>query len=425
MKYADTYAMLEKMCSKIADDGLRRLFSNCFLSTLTTTVKEEEDGSCYVFTGDIPAMWLRDSSAQLIPYVRMCKTDGDMRDMLRRVIKRQFTYINIDPYANAFNEFPDGSGHRDDVSQNSWVWERKFELDSLCFPIWLCRKYYETTSDESIFDGEFVKTTDIIYGVFRTEQDHFAKSEYTFRRTGMYSFDTLDNDGRGGDCLRNGLVWSAFRPSDDKNEFAYNIPENMFVAATAEFLCDVFRHNLRDAKRAEMWKNLSVEIKCGLNECAFIDVNGAKIYAYETDGLGRYCAVDDANMPSLLSLPYLECCSFDDEIYRATRSHLLSLQNRYYYKGKYACGIGSPHTPDEHIWPLGLIIQGLTSTDDDEKLNILQMLGTTHAGTYLMHESFHKDNPEVYTREWFGWANSMFAEYFMQNFDLFCNYLIK
>ena len=144
-------------------------------------------------------------------------------------------------------------------------------------------------------------------------------------------------------------------------------------------------------------------------------------FAYETDGYGNHFIADDANVPSLLSLPYLGYCKADDPIYSNTRNYLISKANRYFYKGLFAEGIGSPHTPENYIWPLGLIIQGLTSVSEEEKVSLLRMLINTHAGTYHMHESFHKDDPTKFTRSWFGWADSLFAEFVMSNFELFKN----
>jgi len=420
MKYQKTYDWLEEQSKKIKDEGMRRLFKNCFLSTLTTTVKPKDDGSVYVFTGDIPAMWLRDSSSQINPYVRLCNIDPDMAATVKGVIKRQFFYIGIDPYANAFNEEPNGHGHKDITKRNAWVWERKFEIDSLCYPVWLAKKYYEQTSDTEIFDDLFVNTMKTILNVFETEQDHDKNSDYYFLREGMYSQDTLDRNGKGALCKVNGLVWSAFRPSDDKCKYGYLIPSNMFIVVISDFLIKVFEKIRPEPFLCASFKRLRDSVAGGLEECAvFTDEKGVRKYAYETDGFGNAYFVDDANMPSLLSLPYLGYCDANSEIYKETRKFLLSESNKFYYKGKYACGIGSPHTPENYIWHLGLIIQGLTSLDDNEKIEILKMLDATHGGTFYMHEGFDKDDPSKYTREWFGWANSLFAEFYMDNFELF------
>lgn len=420
MKYKKTYEWLDFFCAELKSKELATLFRNCFLSTLTTTVREKEDGSTYVFTGDIPAMWLRDSSAQVNTYIGLCGVDDDMSQMIRGVIKRQFFYISIDPYANAFNEEKNGHGHKDLTLNNDWVWERKFEIDSLCYPLWLTDKYFSITGDTTIFDQEFCKTVEIILTVFETEQKHFKKSNYTFIRENS-ACDSLENNGRGSNCKENGLVWSAFRPSDDKNTYGYLIPSNMFIVVVMRFLIHVFTEIIPNNVMAERCIQLKSDIEQGLSECAYVETNNGRIFAYETDGYGNHFIADDANVPSLLSLPYLGYCKADDPIYSNTRNYLISKANRYFYKGLFAEGIGSPHTPENYIWPLGLIIQGLTSVSEEEKVSLLRMLINTHAGTYHMHESFHKDDPTKFTRSWFGWADSLFAEFVMSNFELFKN----
>ena len=417
MKYENTYVWLENVCARIRNQELGKLFRSCFLSTLTTTVREKEDGTTYVLTGDIPAMWLRDSSSQVNPYVRLCAVDADMKTMVRGVLARQFFYIGIDPYANAFNEAPNGHGHKDITERNDWVWERKFEIDSLCYPLWLSEKYYAATGDVTLFDARFRQTVQTILDVFETEQHHAEKSAYTFMREG-HVCDTLENNGRGGACRPCGLVWSAFRPSDDKNHFAYLIPSNMFIVSVMRFLIRVFTEIAPDPVLEKRCKRLKTDVEKGLRECATTETEEGCIYVYEADGLGNCFIADDANMPSLLSIPYFTG-NTNDPVYASTRKYLLSSKNRYYYEGKYARGIGSPHTPENYIWHLGLIVQGLTAESPEEKTDILRMLMATHSGTYHMHEGFHKDNPTQYTREWFGWADSLFAKFVMDNFDLF------
>jgi meiotically up-regulated gene 157 (Mug157) protein len=120
--------------------------------------------------------------------------------------------------------------------------------------------------------------------------------------------------------------------------------------------------------------------------------------------------MDDANVPSLLSLPYLGCCASDDPLYLRTRAFVLSDHNPYYFRGTEGAGIGGPHAGMDRIWPLGLIMQALTSRDDDEIVRVLETLKSTHAGTGFMHEAFHKDAAEEYTRSWFAWANTLFGE---------------
>jgi meiotically up-regulated gene 157 (Mug157) protein len=134
------------------------------------------------------------------------------------------------------------------------------------------------------------------------------------------------------------------------------------------------------------------------------------IYAYEVDGFGNQLLMDDANVPSLLSLSYLGCCTANDPVYVRTRSFVLSDDNPYFFRGKAGEGIGGPHVGLHMIWPLGIIMRALTSNDDKEILNCLRVLKNTHAGTGFMHEAFDKDDPKKFTRSWFAWANTMFGE---------------
>ena len=120
--------------------------------------------------------------------------------------------------------------------------------------------------------------------------------------------------------------------------------------------------------------------------------------------------MDDANVPSLLSLPYLEYIEKDNPLYKNTRAFILSNKNKNYFEGKAAKGIGSDHTPEDYIWHIALAIELMTSIDHSEKDEILAFFEKTHADTYLCHEGFHKDDSFKYTRDWFSWSNSMFVE---------------
>ena len=134
-----------------------------------------------------------------------------------------------------------------------------------------------------------------------------------------------------------------------------------------------------------------------------------EIFVYETDGLGNYRLMDDANLPSLLGTTLVPVKEKWKEVYRNTRRFLLSAENPYYYEGKFGKGIGSPHTPERYIWHIALCVQGMTSEDPEEQKEILETLKNTTAGTNLMHEGFDVDAPEHFTRDWFAWANSMFC----------------
>lgn len=390
---------------------LYKLYENCFYSTLKTTTEFLSDGSAFVFTGDIPAMWLRDSSAQVRHYIPFARENKKYQQLIEGVIKRQLFYIQIDPYANAFNKEANNAGHKDDITeQNPWVWERKYEIDSLCYPIQLAYLYWKETGRISLFDDTFKKVINIIIDLWKLEQNH-VNSNYSFVRTNCAPTDTLNNNGRGMPVNYTGMTWSGFRPSDDACTFNYLIPSNMFAVVVLRYVeemaCDIYG----DETLAHSAAKLREEIDYGIKTYGiYKHPRFGDIYAYETDGFGNYNLMDDANVPSLLSIPYLQYTTSDDPIYQNTRRFILSDENPYFFKGKYAVGIGSPHTPDNYIWHISLIMQALTSTDDYEIKELLQTIINTDADTGFMHEGFNADDPSEFTRPWFAWANSLFAE---------------
>ena len=394
--------------------ALAPLVGQCFLNTIETTVKEQEDGNYFVITGDIEAMWLRDSSFQVMHYVKYAKEDEELRNVIAGVIRKQTEQILIDPYANAFNEAPGKQGHQDETKLNDWVWERKYELDSLCAPLYLAHAYWKATGDASVFDGKFAEMLEAALRVIRTEQHH-PDSEYSFQRFHCVVTDTLACEGRGTPVGDTGMSWSGFRPSDDCCTYGYLIPSNMMAVVALGYVQEIVKANQEQLGEkseavAQEAAALQKEIQKGIEAHGLIDhpANG-RMYVYETDGLGHMLCMDDANSPSLLAMPYLHYCEKEDERYQNTRKFVLSKENPYYFEGTAAKGVGSPHTPDQYIWHIGIIMQALTSTDRAEILQCLSYLATTHAGTNFMHESFDKDHPETYTRSWFAWANSLFA----------------
>ncbi len=360
-------------------------------------------------------MWLRDSSAQVRHYLDAAEKDDKLASLIRGLIHRQMCCINIDAYANAFNQQENGHGHQDDKTlQSPWIWERKYEVDSLCYPIQLSYLYWKKCGKTDCFDEPFFKASQKIITVWRTEQNH-ETSEYTFERTGSVETDTLSNAGRGTPVTYTGMTWSGFRPSDDACTYGYLVPSNMFATVVLGYLVEIMREIYHDETTAQEVKELQKEIQSGIQNFAIFDhPKYGKIYAYETDGMGNYNLMDDANVPSLLSLPYLGYCAANDPIYQNTRKFILSKDNPFYFEGKAAKGVGSPHTPSNYIWPISLAVQGLTSTDMDEQNRLLHMLETTDAGTGFMHESFNVENPQHYTREWFAWANSIFSEFLLK-----------
>ncbi|WP_270169330.1 glycoside hydrolase family 125 protein [Paenibacillus sp. SYP-B4298] len=410
---ASVNELIEEVAGKLSHrPKLARMFANCYANTLTTTVKPLEDGTTFIITGDIPAMWLRDSSAQVRPYLLLARKDRQMAELVGAVVKRQSRFILLDPYANAFNDSENNKGHQQDLTEmNGWLWERKYEIDSLCYPIQLAYLLWKTTGDTFHLDAEFQQACKLILEVWRTEQHHEEKSDYRFQRLDCPPLDTLVREGKGAKVVHTGMTWSGFRPSDDACTYGYLIPSNMFAVVVLGYMAEIAREVLGDEALAEDAEALRAEIKQGIDAHATImHEEFGTMYGYETDGAGNYHLMDDANVPSLLSLPYLGYCTSDDPIYLNTRRFVLSDSNPYYYRGAEAEGIGSPHTPERYIWHISLAMQALTSLDQEEVQQMLDVLERTDAGTDFLHEGFHADDSTQYTREWFSWANALFSE---------------
>ncbi|MCY9670470.1 glycoside hydrolase family 125 protein [Paenibacillus alginolyticus] len=388
------------------------MFKKCYPNTLETTAKIMEDGTTFVITGDIPAMWLRDSSAQVKHYLPLAKEDPELQQIIEGLISTQMKCILMDPYANAFNEKANPSlEHEDETERNPWVWERKYELDSLCYPLELIYLYWKATGRTSVFNYDFQCAVRAILRLIRTEQRHQEASSYRFQRFNCPSTDTLPNQGLGTSVNYTGMSWSGFRPSDDACKLGYLIPSNMFAVVVLGYVNEIAEDILKDTHLAEMADELRTQIDHGIQTYGIVHhPKYGKMYAYETDGMGNFNLMDDANVPSLLSIPYLGYADGDDLVYLNTRRFVLSEDNPYFYSGQAAEGIGSPHTPEKYIWPISLTMQALTSTNDMEKMRILDILLATDAGTNYMHEGFHADDPSQFTRPWFAWANSLFGD---------------
>ncbi|WP_163537570.1 glycoside hydrolase family 125 protein [Gracilibacillus sp. YIM 98692] len=397
-----------------SNEKISKLFRNCFLNTYQTTLTGKEDDTTFVVTGDIPAMWLRDSASQVRPYLMVAAEDRQIAKIIKGVIRRQFDYILQDPYANAFNETANGNGHQtDETDMSPIVWERKYEIDSLCYPIQLAYLYWKETNDHSIFDRTFFDVIRMIHKTWKVEQNHNELSSYRFNRKNVRRIDTLPNGGKGAETAWTGMTWSGFRPSDDTCLYGYHIPSNMFAVVVLDYAKEISRQ-FGELELGKGCEALGKEIKNGIEQYGTINhpLYG-RVYVYETDGKGNYVIMDDANVPSLLAAPYLGYCDYKDETYQNTRKLILSRENPYYYEGKIANGIGSPHTPDHYIWHIALSVQGMTSISANERRKILQYLTTTDGGEGYMHEGFHADNPAEYTRSWFAWSNSMFSEFIL------------
>ncbi len=385
------------------------MFKNCYADTLENTVRFGDDGTVFMLTGDIPAMWLRDSTNQLRPYLITASENERVSKIIEGVMKKQFLCILRDPYANAFNETPNGAGHPNELTDMlPDVWERKYEIDSLCYPIQLAYLYWKNTGCTKHFDALFLDVLKTVVGVWQTEQNHADNSPYSFIRKGRLNHDTT----KANPVAFTGMTWSAFRPSDDGCVYGYLVPSNMFAVTVlryAEQILDEFYNE--PTLKTEVVK-LKSDIQKGIETYAkVVDDEFGEIYVFETDGFGNVFQIDDANVPSLLSMPYFDYCDITDPIYQNTRRWVLSRKNPYYFEGSAACGIGSPHTPQNYIWHIGLAIQGMTSTDMQEKERILDYFERTDADTGFVHEGFDKDDPYQFTRPWFSWSNAMFVEF--------------
>lgn len=414
---------LKKECDEILknikDEKEKETFKKCFLNTIDTTVSYYKNNDAFLITGDIPAMWLRDSSCQVIHYLPFIKENPFIRHFIGALINKQMTFITKDAYTNAFKEEDVISQWAsDETKMSSFTWERKFELDSLCFPIKLSCTYLELTNDYFLCDNTFYEALKTIVLTFYKEQDHLNRSDYSFRRVkknGTVKDTSVLNNNLNSKC---GLIYSAFRPSDDIQTYAYNIPENFFVLSTLKDIKQILLDVYHDNEYAKLIDEISINLSEALLKYGIVNINGKDIYVYETNGSGDYLLMDDANIPSLLSLPLIcnDCIDFD--IYNNTKEYILSKNNPYYYEGKYLKGIGSPHTKENYVWPISLCVEGLLENDLDKIKKIIDILVDTTANTFLMHESINVDNPNEYSRDWFAWANAMFSILVMKYYNI-------
>jgi hypothetical protein len=410
--------LIQRVKKQIPDVSLATIFENCFPNTLDTTVfpgTYQGKPDTYIVTGDIDAMWLRDSSAQVTPYLPLAKQDNRLRELLEGVIRRQARMILIDAYANAFMRDTTAPALpwavKDKTHHYPGVGERKWEVDSLCYTIRLAHGYWRQTGDTSPFDAQWKEVAWTIVRTFRTQQRKQGKGPYSFQRESETPTDTLALDGFGNPAIPVGMIFSMFRPSDDACTYPLFVPANLFAVVSLRQLAELASQVLKDPKLAQEAQALAAEVETALSKYGKTQqAKYSEIWAYEVDGYGNKLMMDDANAPGLLSLPYLGCCSIDDPLYRRTRQFVLSEANPYFFRGTAAEGVGGPHVGLNMIWPMSIIIRALTSRDDAEIRQCLRWLRNTTAGTGFMHESFQKDNPKVFTRPWFAWANTLFGE---------------
>ncbi len=408
-----------EMKNTIKDEELGWMFENCLPNTLDTTVSFKTINGkpdTFVITGDIDAMWLRDSSAQVWPYLNFINEDKKLKDLIAGVINRQTKCILIDPYANAFNDGPAESQWKNDITEmKPELHERKWEIDSLCYPIRLAYGFWKVSQDISVFDDDWKDAMKLVLKTFKEQQRKDGKSSYRFMRTTSWSMDSLPLSGYGNPINPVGLIVSSFRPSDDATIFSFLVPSNHFAVVSLRQLAEIFTDVIQDKIFANECNSLADEVEDALNKYAIAEhLDFGKIFPYEVDGFGNKLFMDDANIPSLLSLPYLTSIKSEDTIYKNTRRFLFSKNNPYYFEGKAGKGIGGPHAGLGKIWHLSIIMRGLTSNDENEIIDCITLLKNSHAGTGFMHESFDKDDSTKFSRPWFAWANTLFGEFLLK-----------
>jgi meiotically up-regulated gene 157 (Mug157) protein len=415
--------LIQRVQSSIGNKELAWMFGNCFPNTLDTTVElSMVDGrpDTFVITGDIDAMWLRDSSAQVWPYLPLMKEDPKLQQLIAGVINRQTRCILLDPYANAFMKGASKpSPHANDFTEmKPGVYERKWELDSLCYTIRLAHGYWKASGDTAPFDSAWRDAMKLVLETCRVQQRKNGVGPYRFERSGFVSTDSCPAYGWGNPVNPVGMIASMFRPSDDATIFPFLVPSNYFAVTSLRQVAEMLEQISGDKMTAIGFRALTGEVETALQQYSITThPQLGKMLAYEVDGYGSRLLMDDANVPSLLSMPYLGSVNASDEIYRNTRRFVLSKSNPYFWSGKNGAGVGSPHTEPNLIWPISLIIQAITSTDDAEIRRCLAILQTTHADTGFIHESFHANNTEYFTRPWFAWANTLFGELVLKIFD--------
>lgn len=411
-------AQIKRVSAMIADPEIAWLFANCYPNTLDTTVKlgtVEGKPDAFVITGDIPCLWLRDSAAQVKPYLHLVRRDPRLRELFRGLIGRHARSILIDPYANAFMEDPGARttlswALKDQTEMKPGVAERKWEVDSLCYAIRLAYSYWRETGDTAPFDATWHESARAIVRTFRDQQRKGGPGPYRFQRSANQPTETL-LAGYGPPTRKVGLIHSGFRPSDDACLYPFLIPSNLFAVTTLRELATLAQATRGDSALASEAAALAAEVEQALAAHGTMRLrDGREVWAYEVDGYGNAVFMDDANVPSLSGLAYLGCVARDDARWKRTADAAWSEANPWFFRGRAGEGIGGPHVGEGQIWPMSLIVRALSTRDEAIIRRCLAILKRTHAGTGFMHEAFDKDDPGEFTRSWFAWANGLFGE---------------
>lgn len=419
--------MLKEVSKDILDTDTARIFENAYPNTLDTTIKWHQRAPnplTFIVTGDINAEWLRDSYRQLSVYIPLCSKEEALRDLILGAIALQAQYVIESPFCNAFQP-PRTSDLRapppSNAEDNVWppvnpevVFECKFEIDSLAAFLGLSREYYQATKDKSFVTPEWRSAlARILYVVetmslptYNETTSEVLAPAYTFQRNTDLGTETIPLKGWGYPVRYTGMVRSWFRPSDDATIYQFFVPGNAEMAVELEAV-----KTYVDSWLSGRASEAATEIRKGIMEHAIFEhPKYGRVFAYEVDGYGGRNFMDDANLPSLLSLPDLGFCSADDEVYKNTRRMVLDpSSNPFYYRGPYFEGIGGPHAGIRAAWPMSRIVAIRTTNSLDEIRSHLRAVVNSTRGLGLIHETVNVDTND-FSRPWFSWANSEFAK---------------
>ncbi|RHZ73828.1 hypothetical protein CDV55_105514 [Aspergillus turcosus] len=437
--------VIDDVTSRMVDMDLAQLFRNAFPNTLDTTIRWHTDGSTatkmtkkdgaqwqgpqsFIVTGDINAEWLRDSTNQLSGYQALAKKDKALYNLILGAINTQAEFVIQSPYCNAFQPpppsgiQPTSNGQTDTVHpayEPSVVFECKYELDSLAHFLTLGTQFFENTGSTEFLTDRWYMALNTLLKVLDAqsqptfdEQGQYVTNQYTFQRLTTAGTETLSLGGIGNP-LNNGtgLIRSAFRPSDDATILGFFIPPNAMMSVQLKRTADAIKAAGGSTDLVKELRQRSEELDEAVKKHGIVNhPKYGDVFAFEVDGYGSRILMDDANIPSLLSLPLLGYVDEKDHVYRNTRKMILDKSgNPYYLTGSAFHGIGGPHIGLQNAWPMSLLVQALTSDSDAEITECINLVRNSSL-LGLVHESINVNNIKDYTRPWFAWANSVFAQ---------------